>query len=65
MAILKISYVEYSKIVTPICIPVAPDPMGNKYHGRSVTVTGWGLHNLSFSVSETLRTASMTIHSSG
>jgi len=64
LAILKISYVEYDHIVTPLCIPVASDEKGNKYEGRSVVVAGWGSYNVSLVASETLRTASMTIHSS-
>jgi len=64
LAILKISYIEYDNIVKPLCIPVTPDPNGNKYEGRSVVVAGWGSFNVSMIASKTLRTASMTIHSS-
>ena len=65
LAILKISYVTYTDSIKPICVPVASDPKGTKYIGKSVTVTGWGHYNLSLLASEKLKTASMTVLSPG
>lgn len=64
LAIVKVSYVDYSDTITPICLPVRPDPIGNKYVGKSGTVAGWGSFNLSNVASDSLKTAALTIQPS-
>lgn len=61
LAIVKVSHVEYSESVKPICIPDTPDPTGKAYIGRSVTVAGWGSYNLSNIASSKLKTASLAV----
>ena len=61
LALAKVSQVDYSDTVLPICLPTTSDPTGNKFLGKSVAVAGWGVFNLSNVVSDNLKTGSLTV----
>ena len=61
LAIVKVSHVEYSNTITPICLPTRVDPSGHRHIGQTVTVTGWGSYNVSNIPSDHLKTAPLSI----
>ena len=61
LAIVKVTYVDFSNTISPICFPVQPDATGSKFVGKSVTVAGWGSFNLSNVASDTLNSATLSV----
>ena len=61
LALVKVLWVDYSETIAPICLPAQTDPTGSKFVGRSVTVAGWGVFNLSNVASDVLKTVSLTV----
>jgi len=49
IAVVTIAFVEYSKTVTPICVPIKADSRGTKYYNKPVTVAGRVSNSVSIS----------------
>ena len=61
LAVVKVTHVDYSSTITPICLPLRADATGVRFNGKSVTVAGWGSFNLSNVASSNLKTAPLTV----
>ncbi len=61
VAVVKVDYVEFSEYMSPICLPMLADPIGDQYNNHFVTVTGWGSFNSSNVASQKLKTTSLKV----
>jgi len=61
MAIIKVTFVEFSNTVKPICLPEVADPLGTNLYDKSATVAGRGIHDNSGSSLTTLKTADLVV----
>ncbi len=64
VAILKTAHVNFSRAISPVCLPNKTSVVMDKYENYHVQLIGWGQKDLHTPVSDQLKRVALKIHPS-